>query len=136
MRLPARIVLVALITAGCLALAGCGQSPTDAVRSVRSEVSGAVSRTRASVRGDIDRAQARVDDLVARAHDGDGTGLGRIHAEAERILRRARVQSDRAIARAKRDGADPGEIADLRAEAAKRLRALRRRIDAALIGDL
>lgn len=127
-----RVAITALAIAS-LGLAGCGSDATDAVRSVRSEASGAAAQARASLQGEIDRAQVRVDDLVQEAKDR-GVPTDRLRTQADKALKQARAQADRAIAEAKAGGRDQAEIERLKADARKRLDALQERIDSALGG--
>lgn len=128
-----RMMVALALSAVALGAAGCGQDAEDAVESVRSEVSGAAARASAAMRADLDRAQAQVDDLVQEAQDR-GVPTARIRQQADRAVRAAREEAERAIARAEESGRDQDEIDRLRAEAEERLEALRDRIDAALDG--
>lgn len=128
-----RIVVVALaVSAAALGTPGCGEDAGQAVQTVRSEVSGAVAAARASMRGEIDRARVDVNDLVQEAQER-GVPTARIRQQANHSVRTAREQAARAISQAEQSGRDQ-EIDRLRADAERRLRALRERIDAALDG--
>lgn len=128
------IAAAVALALGGAGLAGCGsQDAADAVKSVRSDVQSRVDRARERWRDEIDRAQARVDDLVAEAKD-DGVDLGRLRARADDALEQSRAEADRAIARAKKAG-DSAGAERLKADARKRIKELRARIDDALGGD-
>lgn len=127
-----RLVMIAILVLAALGFRSLGGSTTDVVESIRAGVSAATEHSPTSVRAELERAQADVDRLLARAGT-TGADLASLRAEARATLELARLQTRRAITEAENQaGRDPKAIAELKAEATRRLAELRQSIAEAL----
>ncbi len=122
--LAAALLAVAALAGG---MAGCGDEASDRVRSGVDRVT---SEARAVIQQDLSRARAEIDDLIAQAQDRGGEAARRAQEQAEAVIADARRRADEAIAQAEAEGRTE-DVEKLRAEAQKRIRDLRARVERA-----
>ena len=124
-----RLILLAAVLAGALAVTACDDEAGQAVDRAQSEAQDLLDRS--GLADDLDRTQARVNDLLNDAEDTTGVDMDDARAQADRAIRNARARVEREIRQARRDGATEAEAKRLRREARERLDDLRDRIDEA-----